>query len=75
MLQITAAMDQISGLEAETKRQATVRMKVIGPKRSFSMVLEEAMFPSVLMAINAVMIQETTLRNTGMGTLPTSPAR
>jgi hypothetical protein len=63
------------GLEAETNKQATVKMKVTGLKRSFSLVLKEVMFPSVLKAINAVMIQDTALINTGIGTLPTRPAR
>jgi hypothetical protein len=68
-------MDLISGREAETNRQATVKIKVIGPKMSFSAVLVEAMFPRVLKAINIVMIQETTLMKTGIRILPTSPAR
>ena len=61
--------------EAETNRQATDKIKVTGPKMSFSLVLNEVMFPKVLKAINAVMIQETTLIITGIGTFPTRPAR
>jgi hypothetical protein len=61
--------------EAETKRQATNNRKLIGPKMSFSWVLNEVMFPSVLSAINAVMIQETTLSTAGIKTFPTRPAR
>jgi hypothetical protein len=68
-------IDQIARLEAEISRHARVSKEVIGPKTTFSWMLKEARFPRVLKAINAVMIQETTMITAGMGPLPTSPAR
>jgi len=74
-LNTTIEIDQIARFEAEISRHAKVNKEVIGPNMTFSLVLLEARFPRVLKAINAVMIQETTMITTGIGILSTSPAR
>jgi hypothetical protein len=68
-------VESINGFEAETIKQANVNKTVTGAKINFSNLLEEAMFPRVLRAINAAMIHENIFIDTGIGNTPNSPAR
>lgn len=68
-------IESAAGFEAETIKQASVSKIVIGAKTTFSILLEEAIFPSVLKAMNAVIIQENIRMNIGTGNPPKSPAR
>ena len=66
---------QVSTLDAETIKHATVNKNEIGVKRIFSPVLNETMLPSVLSPSNAVMVQDKTLMVVEIGKSPMSPAR
>jgi len=74
-MKVSRWIGQASKLDAETIKHATASKNEIGPKRIFSPVLVEARLPSVLNAMNAVMLQDKTLMIMGIGMSPMSRAR